>query len=179
MIQKILCSTDLTVNSTDSIAYGLTLAKENRAQLIIFHTTSFPCLAQYPHCELELVHEWDQLVSKFKVGRVLAEAECKVRNFLYANFGVDCDGSSCKVRVALGKVAEEMVTAAIQEEVDIIILARRNMRALSQFFTRSVSATVSRNAPCPVVLIGPSQYIRRSSVWRLARLEVLGQHSQA
>ena len=179
MIQKILCPTDLTANSTDSIAYGLTLAKENRAQLIIFHATSFPWLAQYPCYELELFHEWDQLVSKFKVDRVLAEAECKVKHFLHAHFGTGYDGRSRKVRVGLGKVAEETVTAAVQEEVDIIILARRNKRALSQFFTRSVSANVSRNAPCPVVSIGPPQFIRRSAVWRLAPLEEIVRRSQA
>ena len=173
MIQKILCPTDLTVNSRQSIAYGLTLAKENRAQLIIFHATSFPCLAQYPCHELELFQKWDQL------DRVLAEAECKVKHFLHAHFGTGCDGRSRKVRVGLGKVAEETVTAAVQEEVDIIILARRNKRALSQFFTRSVSANVSRNAPCPVVSIGAPQFIRRSTVWRLAPLEEIVRRSQA
>ena len=179
MIQKILCPTDLTVNSRESIAYGLSLARENRAQLIIFHATSFPCLAQYPSPELELFREWDQLVSKFKVDRVLAEAECKVKHFLHANFGIGCDGSSRKVRVGLGKVAEETLTAALREEVDIIILARRNKRALSQLFTRSVSATVSRSAPCPVVSIGSSRFIRRSAVWRLTPLEEIDQRSQA
>ena len=36
MIQKILCPTDLTLNSLAGIVYGLTLARENRAQLIVF-----------------------------------------------------------------------------------------------------------------------------------------------
>ena len=67
MIQKILCPTDLTVNSMESIVYGLSLAKENRAQLIVFHSTSFPLLTQYPSYELETFHQWDQLVSRFKV----------------------------------------------------------------------------------------------------------------
>ena len=42
MSQRILCPTDLTVNSKDGVAYGLSLAKKNRAQLIIFHATLFP-----------------------------------------------------------------------------------------------------------------------------------------
>ena len=46
MIQKILCPTDLTLNSMAGVAYGLTLAKENRAQLIVFHATLLPCLSQ-------------------------------------------------------------------------------------------------------------------------------------
>ena len=55
MIQKILCPSDLTLNSLAGVAYGLTLAKENRAQLIVFHATSFPC--QYPYYELESLRE--------------------------------------------------------------------------------------------------------------------------
>jgi len=177
MIQKILCPTDLTLNSMAGVAYGLTLAKENRAQLIVFHTTSFPRLSQFLYCELEPFREWEQMVSRFKVDRLLAEAECKVKDFLSTKFRVASDGSAWQVRVALGKVTEEIVTAALQEEADIIVLARRKTRPLSRFFTRSISAAVSRNAPCPVISIGPSQFIRRSSVWRLAPLEGIGQRS--
>ena len=147
MIQKILCPTDLTLNSKAGVAYALTLAKENRAQLIVFHTTSFPRLSQYPYCELEAFREWEQMVSRFKVDRLLAEAERKTTSFVYTNFGVETNDSACKFRVALGRVAEEIVTAALQEEVDVIVLARRKVRTLARLFTRSVSATVSRNAP--------------------------------
>ena len=175
MIQKILCPTDLTLNSLAGVAYGLTLAKENRAQLIVFHATSFPC--QYPYCELESFREWEQLVSRFKMDRLLAEAEREVKNFVYTNFGVETNDSACKVRVALGRAAEEIVTAALREEVDVIVLARRKVRTLTRLFTRSISATVSKNAPCPVLSIGPAQLIRPLPGCRLPLLEELLQRS--
>ena len=171
MIQKILCPTDLTVNSMESIVYGLSLAKENRAQLIVFHSTSFPRLAQYPCYELETFQQWDQLVSRFKMDRLLAEAECKVKNFVHTNFRVESNGIAWKVRAALGKVAEEIVVAALKEEVDVIVLARRKVRTLTRRFARSISARVSRNAPCPVLSIGPAQIIRPSSQYRVPLLE--------
>ena len=171
MIEKILCPTDLTVNSKESIAYGLSLAKENRAQLIVFHSTSFPLLTQYPSYELETFHQWDQLVSRFKVDQLLSEAECKVKNFVHTNFRVESNGIAWKVRAALGRVAEEIVVAALKEEVDVIVLARRKVRTLSRLFTRSISAKVSRNAPCPVLSIGPAQFIRPSSQYRVPLLE--------
>ena len=158
MIQKILCPTDLTLNSLAGVAYGLTLARENRAQLIVFHATAFPC--QYPYYELESFREWEQLVSRFKMDRLLAEAERKVKHFVYTNFGVETNDSAYKVGVALGRAAEEIVTAALREEVDVIVLARRKVRTLTRLFTRSISATVSKNAPCPVLSIGPAQLIR-------------------
>ena len=171
MIQKILCPTDLTVNSMESIVYGLSLAKENRAQLIVFHSTSFPRLTQYPCYELETFQQWDQLVSRFKMDRLLSEAECKVKNFVHTNFRVESNGIAWKVRAALGKVAEEIVVAALKEEVDVIVLARRKVRTLTRRFARSISARVSRNAPCPVLSIGPAQIIRPSSQYRVPLLE--------
>jgi hypothetical protein len=69
MAQRILCPTDLTTNTRDSVAYSMTLAQRNGAQLIVFHTTSFPSFNHYP-CEFELYLQLE-LVSKFKVDHLL------------------------------------------------------------------------------------------------------------
>jgi nucleotide-binding universal stress UspA family protein len=170
MIEKILCPTDLTVNSKESVAYGLSLARENCAQLIVFHSTSFPFLAQYPNYEVGPFQRWDQLVSRFKVDRLLSEAERKVKNFVHAHFQIENNGIAWKVRAGLGKVAEEIVVAALKEEVDVIVLARHKAKALSRFLTRSISAKVSRNAPCPVLSISPAWIIGPSSRFRVPLL---------
>ena len=171
MIQKILCPTDLTVNSMESVAYGLSLAKENRAQLIVFHSTSFPLLAQYPYDEVGPFQQWDQLVSRFKVDRLLSEAESKLKTFVHTHFRVESNTIAWRVRTALGKVAEEIVVAALKEEADVIVLARRKVRTFARLFTRSISAKVSRNAPCPVLSIGAAQIIRPPSRLRVPLLE--------
>ena len=98
MSQRILCPTDLTVNSKDGIAYGLSLAKKNRAQLIIFHATLFPRLSQYACCEVEPYYQWSQLLSKFKTDQLLTEAECRVRQFVWATFGAESSGVAWKPR---------------------------------------------------------------------------------
>ena len=109
--------------------------------------------------------------------RLLAEAERKVKTFVYTNFGVETNDSGCKIVVALGRAAEEIVTAAIREEVDVIVLARRKVRTLTRLFTRSISATVSRNSLCPVLSIGPAQFIRPLPGCRLPLLEEFLQRS--
>jgi hypothetical protein len=98
MSQRILCPTDLTVNSKDGIAYGLSLAKKNRAQLIIFHATLFPRLSQYACCEVEPYYPWSQLLSKFKTDQLLTEAEYRVRQFVCATFGAESSGVVWKPR---------------------------------------------------------------------------------
>jgi nucleotide-binding universal stress UspA family protein len=66
----------------------------------------------------------------------------------------------------LGEVTEEIVTAAIQERVALIILSRRKKNALARVFMPSVIETVSRSAPCPVLSLDP-QAIRPAPAWRV------------
>lgn len=174
MSQRILCPTDLTVNSKDGVAYGLSLAKKNRAQLIIFHATLFPRLSQYACGEVEPY--WSQLLSKFKTDQLLTEAEYRVRQFVCATFGAESSGVAWKPRAGLGRAAEEIVVAAIQEDVDLIVLSRRKKSALTRFFTRRIAETVSRNAPCPVLSIEAHQSTRSTPVWRVP---VLGEIAES
>lgn len=167
MSRRILCPTDLTVNSKDGVAYGLSLAKKNRAQLIIFHAAWFPRLSQYACCEIEPYYRWSQLLSKFKTDQLLKEAECRVRQFVCATFGAESSGVAWNPRAGLGGAAEEIVVAAIQEDVDLIVLSRRKKSTLTRFFTRSIAETVSRNAPCPVLSIEAHQSTRPAPVWRV------------
>jgi universal stress protein A len=176
MSQRILCPTDLTVNSKDGIAYGISLAKRNRAQLIIFHATSFPRLSQYVCCEMEPYYQWSELLCQFKPDHLLAEAEQRVGRFVCAVFGAESSGVEWIARSAVGGVAEEIVAAAIQEDVDLIVLSRRKKSALTRFFTRSIAETVSRNAPCPVLSIDAHQSMRPAPVWRVP---VLGEIAES
>ena len=175
MSRRILCPTDLTVNSKDGVAYGLSLAKKNRAQLIIFHAAWFPRLSQYACCEIEPYYRWSQLLSKFKTDQLLKEAECRVRQFVCATFGAESSGVAWNPRAGLGGAAEEILVAAIQEDVDLILLSRRKKSALTRFFTRSIAETVSRNAPCPVLSIEAHQSTRPAPVWRVP---VLGETAE-
>jgi nucleotide-binding universal stress UspA family protein len=159
MIRRILCPTDLTKNSRSSIAYALQLAKENGAQLIVFHATSFPSLTQYPG-DLEPYFQWEQLASKFKMEQIFIDAERRVRNFVATRFGTESNGVVWKPRVALGKVAEEIVAAALQEEVDLVVMTGCKRGMLARVFTRSISEVVSKSSPCPVLLIDATQPIR-------------------
>jgi nucleotide-binding universal stress UspA family protein len=176
MMQKILCPTDLSENSLDSVAYALQLAKENGAQLIVFHATSFPSFIYYP-CELEPFYQWQELVSKSKVERILADAENKVKNFVCARFGAESDGVVWQPRVALGRASEEIVTAAFQEGVDLIVMARCKRATLARIFTSSISEAVRRGAPCPVLSIDATQFARPSHGWRVPLLREIFQRS--
>ena len=63
-------------------------------------------------------------MSSFKVDQLLSRAERKLKNFIGATFGAEVNRIAWKPSVALGKVSEETVTAALKEEVDLIVMAR-------------------------------------------------------
>ena len=166
MIQSILCPSDFTESSRDSLAYALQLAKENGAQLIVFHATSFPGVFPYP-CELQPDYRWEQLVSRFKMDEVLSRAERKLKNFVGKTLGAEVTRVAWKTSVALGKVSEEIVMAAFREEVDLIVMARSKRALLARIFTAGIPEVVSRSAPCPIVLVDATQVISSSRRWKL------------
>jgi universal stress protein A len=166
MIRRILCPIDFTESSRDSVGFALHLAEENRAQLIVFHATSFPSVVPYA-CELEPYYRWEQLVSRFNVDQVLSWAEQKVKSFVGTMFGTEINDLAWRPSVALGKTSEEIVAAALREEADLILMARPKRALLARIFTVSIAEAISRTAPCPVLLIDSTQALSSSRVWKL------------
>lgn len=170
MAQRILCPTDLTTHSKDGLTYAFSLARTNRAELMAFHVTSFPNLWQYP-CELDAYYQWEEILSRFTMSQLLGEAERKTRNFVCENFKVESDGVAWKAIAALGSVAEEIVAAGIRENVDLIVMDRRQRALLPRIFTSGILEKVSRHAPCSVLTIDASQIIRPTPpLWRVPLL---------
>jgi len=166
MIQRILCPTDFSESSRESVAYALQLAKENSAQLIVFHATSFPSVFQYP-CEVQPDYRWEQLMSRFKMDEVLSLAERKLKNFVGTTLGNEINRVAWRASVSLGKVSEEIVVAASREEADLIVISRSRRALLARIFTASIPEAVSRSAPCPIVLVDATQVISFSRTWKL------------
>jgi nucleotide-binding universal stress UspA family protein len=154
--QKILCTTDLSRDSKDGVRYSISLARRNGAELIVFHAARFPFPAAYP-CEGDLLYQVN-LAQQYRVEHLLRDADSRVSRFLHSCVANEIRNVSWKVRVAIGKVAEEIVTAAWQEEVDLIIMTKTKRVWLPQF-SRSISAAVRRKAPCPVISGDGSQMI--------------------
>jgi nucleotide-binding universal stress UspA family protein len=102
-----------------------------------------------------------------------------VRHFIHANFGDDVTRVQCKLKIGLGKVAKEIVTAACQEEADLIVMAKKKKRPLSRLLSRSISEAVGRQAPCPVLSVSPPQIQRLWRGWRAPLIGGVVQGSEA
>jgi len=165
-IRKILCPSDLSYNSKAGVAYAISLARENRAELVVFYATSIPVY--------ELAHSWEpnpfigeNYVPKFTVDQLLRDAASKVSHFVHGNFGDEINGLKWRPEIGLGNVSKEIVSAAVQEEVDLIVMAKRKRGLVGRLLSRSISEAVSRESPCPVLSVCPPQIVRPWRGWQV------------
>lgn len=166
MIRKILCPTDFSGNSKVGIAYAISLARENRAELVLFHVTSFPYRLLTSPCEVDAL-VGRNCVPRFTVDQLFREAALKVSHYIHARFGNETCGLKWKPKIGLGKIAKEIVSAACQEEADLIVMAKRKRGRVGRILSRSISEAVSRRAPCPVLSVCPPKILRP---WQGTRL---------
>jgi nucleotide-binding universal stress UspA family protein len=111
------------------------------------------------------------VLSRFRFDQLITDSERKVKSFVGEKLRGASSGVAWKPRVAVGRVAEEIVIAALQEDVDLIVMERRRRPLLARVFTDGILEKVSRSAPCPVLLIDATKSINRSGGWRLPVLE--------
>jgi nucleotide-binding universal stress UspA family protein len=154
-IKKILCPTDLSLNSANGIAYAHSLAYEYRAELVVFHVTRFPPLPLAAYWELDSLPLDGRIYAPPTMEQILRQANARLDAFV--NTLVD---GRCQTRVALGKPAEEIINMALHERADLIIMAKRHMGPIRRLISPSTSEQVSRKAPCPVLSICPQKIQR-------------------
>ena len=154
-IQKILCPTDLSLNSANGIAYAHSLAHEYGAELVVFHVTRFPPLPRAAYWQLDALPLDRQIYVPPAVDEILRRANARLDAFMQTLVK-----SRCQTRVVLGKPAEEIITMALHERADLIIMAKRHVGPMRRLISPSTSEQVSRKAPCPVLSICPPKIQR-------------------
>ncbi len=175
MIRKILCPTDYSSHSKAGIAYAISLARENNAELLILHVSSITASQVYQAILFSQEDLKKNRVPEFSVGKLLAQKTSQLNQFVRDNFGGQMRQLRWHADVSLGKVSREITRVAAQEDVDLIIVAKGERRTMSRFFTRSISGSISRNVRCPVVCISsPSE----ASPWRGKSWPVISSVSQ-
>jgi nucleotide-binding universal stress UspA family protein len=166
-IKKILAATDLSEKSLPGVKYAISLAKQRGMQLAIVYVAGdreIPTLSlNYVEGELLVPGQWTWFQER-RNGSVEAEimkAALKLATFLERHIEPEMLASVRLKRMARsGDVAEEIVTAAIQEECDLIVMSSRGRAWLRRMISGSLCEKVARMAPCPVLTIQPSVWVR-------------------
>ena len=169
MLRKVLCPTDLTIDSRDAIAYAIRVAMENGAELIVFHVTSFPTPIIFGS-DQRTAGNWRRLASEFTMQRVLTTAEQRVTRFVEATFGADLGRIVWRPEVTVGKVVEEIAAAARREKIDLIVTGRCRKLPLVRLFSPSVQEALLRKASCPVLSLDVRHTSLSDRGWKLPLL---------
>lgn len=142
-IKKILCAVDFSESSPDVAAYANAIAKCMGAEVTCLYVA--PSLSQYVG-----FHVPPSSIENF-VGEIVSGADTTMDSFLSENF------QDIKVggKVVTGYAAEEILTAAVEERADMIIMGTHGRKGIDRILFGSVAEKVVKSAKCPVLTIRP------------------------
>jgi len=149
-LETILIPTDLSEYSRRALVYGCWLAtKEKTSSLIILRVANELHAWEFYSDELSFV----QVDRNWPIDRVLAEASLDLSRFLEPSMASLEKCPRASKRVVLGPIAQQIAAVAEKEKADLVIMSPRRDATLRHWFFGSVTDTVTRLSPCPVLSI--------------------------
>ena len=150
-IKRILVPTDLSEDSRAALRSGLSLAAQNKSELLVLHVARPLQLWQVPDEFSFLDCQW----ITWEVDRVIGEARLDLNNFLRSYHDDFAKIPAIRTKAVLGPVASRIIDVAYAEEVDLIVMSPKPHGAVRRLFTRSITDQITREAPCPVLSVRP------------------------
>ncbi len=142
-IKKILCAVDFSEHSPVVADYTTTLAKTMGAEIVCLYVA--PSLDQYVG-----FHVPPSSIENF-VGEIVTGADSTMETFITENFsGVPVSG-----KVVTGYAAEEILSIAQEENVDMIVMGTHGRAGIDRILFGSVAEKVVKSAKAPVLTVRP------------------------
>ena len=144
VLKKILCPTDFSENSEHAMKYTLALATLSQAQLELFHVVepiSYPQsteLFEPVLDEVEITMKMEAAFQKQLEDQVIALKE---------------EYPKITGRLVTGNTFLEILQAARDDDVDMIVMGTHGRTGLAHVLIGSVAERVVREAPCPVLTV--------------------------
>ena len=139
-LQRILVPTDFSDSARHALTYGTSFAREYRAELLLLHVVEIVPVGYATDLFPAPMAAVFQEVSAYARAEI-AKLAAVVRE----------RGVSTRELVAQGKPSAEIVRAARDEEVDMIVLGTHGKGMLDKALFGSTTERVVRRAPCPVL----------------------------
>jgi nucleotide-binding universal stress UspA family protein len=137
----LLMATDFSASSDRALEHAVELARGLSAEIEVLHvhavgTTSFP-----PTLDIVPVPPGSKEVGEAEAA--LADRVARVKQA-----GLGCEGES-----RFGRPADEIVARAVARGARLIVLGSHGSSALRHVVMGSVTESVLKNAPCPLVVV--------------------------
>ena len=156
----ILVPTDLSEHSRRALLYGCRLAAEENAALIVLHVASDLDAWEYYADDLPLPRCNG---TPWPIDRALSEKNLDLNRFLESSMADLKKAPRATKHVVLGSVPQQITRVAQENNADLIVMSPRRRHGLRHLLFGSVTDTVTRTSPCPVLSLAPLQ---PSPPWR-------------
>ena len=139
-LQKIICTTDFSELSNQTLAFGEALAKEFGARLLVCHINekSFAALSTYGEVYIDTqdLEKQELGAAREKITALMAAADVEWEPL-----------------VAAGHPATEISRLAVAEKADLVIAATHGRSGIKRLLLGSVSERLLRTLPCPFLVV--------------------------
>lgn len=136
--KNILCATDFSEFSNHTVNYGVALAKEFEANLIICHVIDLSSVAIYGEFQLDPVGQQS---------RIMEDANAQLEELT-----VD-QPVAWEPLVSIGKPADEISRAVEEKSIDLVITATRGRSGFKRLILGSVTERLMRTLTCPLLVV--------------------------
>ncbi len=141
--KNILCATDFSDFSNQTINYGVALAKEFGARLIVCHVIDLSSIAIYGEFQLDPVGQQN---------RIIEDANEQLEA-LTGDQPVEWEPL-----ITVGKPADEISRAVEEKDIDLVISATRGRSGLKRLILGSVTERLMLTLPCPLLVLRSSEH---------------------
>jgi nucleotide-binding universal stress UspA family protein len=152
-IRRVMYASDFSHASLAALPHAIDVAKASDAELLILHVLPSPLPAPV-FGEVSYIDQptWDRLLAEAgeQAHRrleplLLSAREAGVQTAFFIVY-----------EIGAMSTADEIVRAAIDKKVDMLVLGTHGRTGIAKFFLGSVAAQVLAAAPCPVLMVRAS-----------------------
>jgi nucleotide-binding universal stress UspA family protein len=135
-LKSILVPLDLSQRSKRALRYALSLGTEYSATMTALHVANELDSWELYGDEFDFMKP---VTRAWPVDRVVAEATLELNNFLEPYSETIKRLPAVYKRVALGRIADEIVLAAEDPQADLIVMSPRGLSGLKRILTSSIT----------------------------------------
>lgn len=135
---SILCATDFSDFSNHTVGYGVALAKEFNARLIICHVIDLSSVAIYGEFQLDPVGQQNRIMEDANVQLEALAGDQPV---------------AWEPLIAVGKPADEISRAVEEQNIGLVITATRGRSGFKRLILGSVTERLMRTLSCPLLVV--------------------------
>jgi nucleotide-binding universal stress UspA family protein len=145
MAFKILLATDGSRFSNKAADYGLDMAEKLGADVLALYVVNLK------HFEIYALEHHDDISGYEDENRRMRKEGADALDYVVIRAREK--GVSLETKIVRGYPADEIMKAAKDEGVDLIVVGNLGKTGIGRMLLGSVSEAVVRNAPCPVLVV--------------------------